>query len=241
MRLRTIIYVILLSLGATQLKAQQSETYQYSTEFIWGFNKNTTGGLIGGVVLRTSRKVADRFYESVGIEMVNIKHPREMRWNSVNTGNFFIYGKLNYLYAIRAQYGREYILFNKAADKGVEIKANAAAGPSFGLLNPYYVEVAFDPYGGESYKVPYGPSIPYSSIRGAGSLFQGLSDTKMKFGANIKASLSFELGTLKSHVTGFEAGFLVDGYLGEIDMMVNAENKSLFPTAFVTLFYGTRK
>jgi hypothetical protein len=79
------------------------------------------------------------------------------------------------------------------------------------------------------------------SIYGTGRLFEGLGDSKLKLGGNLKAALNFELGTNKSQVTGFEAGFLLDAYAGEIDLVPEASNYSVFPTLFITLFYGTRK
>jgi hypothetical protein len=60
-------------------------------------------------------------------------------------------------------------------------------------------------------------------------------------GGNLKAALNFELGLVKSQVTGFEVGFLVDAYFNEVNLMPTAENKSVFPTVFFTLFYGNRK
>ena len=239
-----IISAILLLLTSSFTNAQgRKDKYEYGTELIWGANKNTAGGLIGGIILRKSKKISDRMFESIGVELVNIKHGKETRWNSTRTGNFFIFGKQNYFYSIRAQYGRELILFNKSSDQGVEIKFNAAVGPSFGLQNPYYVEVALDSRGFNTitYKVPYETSISYNSIYGPGNLFQGLGETTLKMGLNTKASLSFEMGTLKTHVTGFEVGVLLDAYASEIEIMANAQNRSVFPTAFISLFYGTRK
>ena len=119
--------------------AQEMEADRYDTEFVWGVSKNSAGGLIGGFMARKSRRLSDRMFESVGIELVNIKHPQEVRRNSI-TGNFYIYGKSNYLYSIRLQYGREYILFKKAPSQGVEIKAIGSVGPSIGILAPYYIE-----------------------------------------------------------------------------------------------------
>jgi hypothetical protein len=72
-------------------------------------------------------------------------------------------------------------------------------------------------------------------------LFEGLGESKLKLGANLKAALNFELGTVKSQVTGFEAGVLVDAYAGKIVMVPTAQNYSVYPTLFFTLFYGGRK
>ena len=244
MRFPGILFAVIFCLTGTTVKAQYRNNYEYGKEFMWGFNKNTAGGLIGGVIFRAARKKSDRMYESLGIELMNLKHSKERKRTSNNTGNYYIYGKLNYFYPIRLQYGRELIIFTKAEEQGVEIKANAAIGPSFGVLSPYYVEVNLDPsagYHATTINVPYNSSIAPQQIYGTGRLFQGLDKAKVLPGANLKLSLSFELGTLKTHVTGFETGFLLDAYPGEVKIMTNTKNPSVIPTSFITLFYGTRK
>ncbi|SHG98907.1 hypothetical protein SAMN04488109_2776 [Chryseolinea serpens] len=220
---------------------QTQDSYEYGSEFTWGINKNTSGGLIGGLVFKKARKLNDRVLETFGLELMNVKHPQERRTNSIQTGNLFIYGKSNYLYAIRLQYGRDIILFKKAPHQGVEIKGVFAIGPTIGVVAPYYVE--YFPEGGGSYTVraPYNPNINIDYIAGTGRLFEGLSESKIKPGINFKAAMNFELGTIKSQVTGFEAGFLIDAYSSTIEMMPSTKNYAVYPTLFLTLFYGSRK
>lgn len=221
----------------------QEDIDDYNTEFVWGINKNTSGGLIGGFTFRKSRKIDDNLFESVGLEIMNVKHNQENQLRT-NTGSSFIYAKTNYLYAFRFQYGREFILFKKAPQQGVEIKLVAAAGPSLGLLAPYYIEVGTDVGGGfgNTKRVPYNPSEhSIDEIAGTGYLFQGVQESKLRIGANLKTGMSFELGTLKSSVTGVEIGALLDAYTEKIDLMAGVENKSIFPTAYITIFYGTRR
>ena len=104
------------------------------SEFTWGINKNTSGGLIGGLVFKKARKLKnEKVLETFGLEIMNVKHPQEVKRNSIQTGNLFIYGKSNYLYALRLQYGRDIILFKKAPHQGVEIKAVFAVGPTIGI------------------------------------------------------------------------------------------------------------
>jgi hypothetical protein len=223
--------------------AQGLDADVYESEFVWGINKNTAGGLIGGFMVRKSRRLSDRMFESFGLELVNVKHSQESRRNS-RTGNFYIYGKSNYLYSFRFQYGRELILFRKAPSQGVEIKAIGAVGPSLGLLAPYYIDYTTDRNTIVSRTEQYDPNNPnhsYDQILGTGRLFQGVTESNIRIGLNLKAALSFELGTSKSNVTGFELGFLLDAYTQEIVLMPTADNSAIFPTAFITLFYGTRR
>jgi hypothetical protein len=221
--------------------SQTQDSYDYQSEFTWGFNKNTSGGLIGGIVFKKARRINERWFETFGVELMNVKHPLERRTNSQITGNFFIYGKSNYLYALRLQYGRDLVLFRKASRQGVEIKAVFAAGPSIGIVAPYFVEYKIDSNSGITFTGQYKSGMVPSDILGTGRLFQGLGKSKITPGANIKAALNFELGTIKSQVTGFEAGFLLDAYSKEIELMPEAHNYSVFPTLFITLFYGGRK
>lgn len=221
--------------------AQTQDSYEYQSEFTWGINKNTFGGLIGGFVFKKARKLNDRLLETYGLEIINVKHPQEVRRNSQQTGNFFIYGKSNYLYAFRFQYGRDFILFKKAPQQGVEIKAVTAIGPTIGLLAPYYIERGSDGSSYATIREPYNPSIEPNEIYGPGRLFEGVGESKVKLGANFKAALNFELGTIKSQVTGFEAGFLLDAYTSKVVLIPTTRNYSIFPTLFFTLFYGARK
>jgi hypothetical protein len=221
--------------------AQTQDSYEYQKEFTWGINKNTFGGLIGGFTFKKARKLKnDRILETYGIEIVNIKHPQEVRKNAILTNNLFIPGKVNYLYSIRLQYGRDLILFKKAPQRGAEIKAVFAAGPSLGLVSPYYVEYQPDNSNVSSF-VPYNEDIPLSSIYGPGRLFQGIGDSKFNLGFNLKAAVNFELGTFKDQVTGFEAGFLLDAYSKKTEFIINNSQYSVFPTLFLTIFYGSRK
>jgi hypothetical protein len=107
---------------------------------------------------------------------------------------------------------------------------------------PYYIERRISPdIFTASRHEPYTPQVPFSDILGTGNLFEGLGESKIQLGGNLKAAINFELGTVKSQVTGFEVGFLADAYFNEVVLMPSAENRSVFPTVFFTLFYGTRK
>ncbi|HTF19021.1 MAG TPA: hypothetical protein VK658_13160 [Chryseolinea sp.] len=238
----SLLTILAFSLLASVAVAQTQDSYEYNSEFTWGINKNTSGGLIGGFVFKKARKLKnDRQLETFGLEVMNVKHPQEVRRNSIQSGNLFIYGKSNYLYALRFQYGRDFILFKKAPQQGAEIKAVFAVGPTLGIVAPYYVEYFPEGGGGFTVRGQYTPDINIDFINGTGRLFEGLGESSIAPGANFKAALNFELGTIKSQVTGFEAGFLIDAYAKPVEMVPSSKNYSVFPTLFITLFYGSRK
>ena len=226
-------------------QAQTKDSYDYNSEISFGINKNTSGGLIGGLTFKKARKLTEKLLETFGVELMNVKNPQEVRSYAV-TGNPFIYGKSNYLYALRLQYGRDLILFKKAPQQGVEIKLVTALGPSIGIVAPYYIQRPADPTGNSFNTVneQYNPNNPldsYGNILGTGNLFEGIGDSKIQLGGNAKVGLNFELGTSKSQVSGFEVGFLVDAYFHKIIMMPTTTNYAVFPTLYFTLFYGGRK
>ena len=239
----SLVFSLVVAANIT-LFGQATDSYDYNSEFTWGINKNSSGGLIGGFTFKKARKLNEWMLESFGLEIVNVKHQQEVRRSSNSTGNYFIYGKSNYLYAFRFQYGRDFILFKKASQQGVEVKLVTAVGPSFGIVAPYYIERSVDNSLFSIKHEQYDPTNrdhSFNNILGTGNLFEGLGNSKIQMGGNLKAALNFELGTLKSQVTGFEVGFLMDAYFNKVILMPTTVNKSVFPTIFFTLFYGSRK
>lgn len=227
--------VLLLFLSVSQLYAQEND-YDYTSESIWGLNKNSSSGLIGGFIFRFSRYLQPNYYRTIGFELISVKHPAESRKIAMSTGSYFIVGKTNYLYAIRGQYGRDMILFKKAPQQGVQITATGSVGPSIGLESPYYIEY------NQAVREPYNPNYHIiEHISGSGFMFQGLFQSKLVLGMNVRAGLSFEFGTFKSNVSGFELGMLVDAYTRKIEMIPEADNYAIWPTVYLTLFYGARK
>ncbi|UXP33738.1 hypothetical protein N6H18_07200 [Reichenbachiella agarivorans] len=233
--MKGIVVTVLVSMFSICAMAQTDGNYEYSKEIIWGINKNTNGGLIGGFMLRWSSARSEKKFRNIGIELMNVKDPHENRIS--NGQSQFIYGKSHYLYAIRAQYGFDHLLFKKAPDRGVQINFNYSLGPTIGVIAPYYLQ-DFD---GNSHPFSYEQFPTWTSVARTGFLFQGLGESSLTVGVNARAGLLFEMGAFKSNVTGFEIGALVEGFAQKIELMPNEEDKALFVSAYITIFYGRRK
>ncbi|MCV9388590.1 hypothetical protein [Reichenbachiella ulvae] len=217
------------------LLAQTDGNYEYTKEFIWGINKNTNGGLIGGFMFRWSSARGEKKFRSIGFELMNVKHPKENRIS--NGQSQFIYGKSNFLYSIRAQYGFDHLLFKKAPDKGVQINFNYSIGPTLGVIAPYYVQDG----NGDSKQFSFEDFPTWNSIARTGHVFEGLGESELAFGVNARAGLLFEMGAFKSNVTGFEIGALIEAFTKEIELMPREDNKAVFLSAYITIFYGSRR
>lgn len=230
-------FIIILLIGclASSAQAQSDGNYEYTKEFIWGINKNTNGGLIGGFVFKWATAINERQFKTMGFEMMNVKHPAETRWSL--SGSPFLFPKRNYLYAIRGFYGRDNILFKKAAQQGVQIIYSLAGGPTIGIVAPYYIVTTQN----QAEQFDHTKHTSPAMIQSAGHLFQGLGESSIKFGVNAKASLSFELGAFKSNVTGFEIGAQAEAFTEKIIIVPTQDNRAIFTSVFLTLFYGHRK
>ena len=229
--------------------AQTEDEDSFSKEFTYGITINTNSGLPGGFVFKYAKNISPRWSHLFFIEIVNVKSNKENRISSAlsqgSGSSSYINKKINNLYVVRPQYGREFLLFRKAPDQGVRIDAIMAGGLSLGFLKPYYVQYDFS--GGAltdvravKYEDVLNGHSPESSIIGS-SGFQGFGEMNMEVGLNAKLGLSFEFGAFKNSVTGFDIGFLVEGYPKEIPILYKVPNKSIFTSAYLTLFFGSRK
>ena len=190
---KAFLLIFIFTLGLA-LQAQNSEEdYEYTDEFVWGINKNTRGGLIGGFILKKSIRLNQNQFQTFGLELMNVKHPKEARISNPLNGNSFIWGKENYLYSIRLQYGREQVIFKKASFQGLQIHAILAGGPTIGLLAPYYIQNS------AGVNEPFDPEkhVDFNSILGTGNILQGIGESEVKFWFKSKTCIEFlNLGLL---------------------------------------------
>ena len=238
MKHKITILTTVLFLAYTSLFSQNLEYFDSEKEAQWGISKNSWGGLIGGGVLKFSNKVSNSLYRTIGFELVNIKHPKENKYSSpLGYGRTFIWGKKNYFFSFRAQYGREVILFSKKDQQGIRINAQLAVGPSIGILMPYYIKYSRN----NRMEIENFNSATqtFNNVMGSASFFEGINELKIRPGLNLKAALNFEFGTKKSS-KAIEIGFLADAYPKKIVIMPTADNYSVYPTAFITLLYGRK-
>ena len=233
------VFFFLISISAFSQR-EDVGNYEYDKEYLFGLNKNTNGGLIGGIVFKAGTRLDDTNFAFWGLELSNVKNQKEVRYNTV-LGNSYIYGKSNYLYAIRPHVGREIVLFKKAPNQGVQVSALAAVGPTIGLIAPYYIEYAINRI--ETVTEQYDPEVHQSrfNILGTGRLLQGLGESEVAFGGTLKAALMFEFGVFRSSATGLEVGYMVEGYTKEIPLIPTTENNQFFQSAYFTFYYGFRK
>ncbi|WP_215237148.1 hypothetical protein [Dyadobacter helix] len=254
-RIKLLLSIILVAgLSATvlgqrsRIKSEDAEE-RYKTFTSGGVTTNTNSGILGGVVFRQSSALQAKLfgknqYKYLAVELVNVKHPKELSQQDFVTGARLVYGKENYLFVLRPEYGREITLFNRHEDEGISISAILAAGPSLGIEKPYMIQ--YQTADGRVVTEPFDPvkhtgSSQGAGIVGAGSFFQGFGQSKIIPGLHVKTALSFELSAFRENVTGIEIGFLAEGFTRKAQIMAFAENKSFYTSGFITLYFGSKK
>ncbi|RYU78356.1 hypothetical protein [Hymenobacter persicinus] len=242
--------------GAQAQSVSSSDEPSYQKEFIYGVNFNTRGGLIGGVSVRSTRVLNEQWARFWSIEGVEVKHPKEQRHPNPNTGGIYTNAKTNYLFVLRPSVGLERIIFRKAPDAGVQVSALLGAGPSIGLLMPYYIYYDYTARDGNGRPVPpqdiraeqYDPAKHPNSdlIVDRAPLFSGINETKPRLGAHLRGALNFEYGRYKDAVAGVETGFLLEAYPKELPILKTVLisdkklNNKFFPSVYLTIYLGHR-
>ena len=171
-------------------------------------------------------------------------------------GGSYVERKLNYAFALRPSYGVQRVLFRKAADAGVQVNGLLSAGPSLGLLMPYYIvydrtialsngvpNTQTDEIVVEAYDPAKHPNL--QAILDRGPLFSGIGQTKLVPGFHVRGGFSFEYGRYRDAVTGVEAGFLVEAYTKRLLVFSSTTeqdrlNRQFFPSVYLTLYFGHR-
>lgn len=219
----------------------QSDELSYTEEFTYAINFNTKGGMIGGLNFKWAKAKGPKQFQSFGIELVNIKHSKEYRLPSQETGNSFIGFKTHYLFSLRPFYGREFTILRKAAEEGVFVNLIVAGGPSLGIRKPYYVLYRESQQQDSPYSsIPYTKGADLNQINGVGSFSDGLNNMTYTLGIHGKLGISFEFGQIKSSIAGLEVGILAEKFTKTQEILAFAPNQSFFSSAYILLYFGKK-
>ncbi|RPD49605.1 hypothetical protein DNI29_02040 [Hymenobacter sediminis] len=234
--------------------SSRNDEPSYQKEFTYGVNFNTRGGLIGGVSVRSTRVLNQDWSRFWSIEGVEIKHPKEQKELTRRYGGTTVVGKSNYFFALRPSVGLQRVVFRKAPESGVQVNVLASAGPSIGLLMPYYISYDYGITPGQSIAASdirneqYDPNIHNvpDRIVDRAPLFSGAGETKPLIGAHLRGALSFEYGRYRDAVAGVEVGFLLEAYTKDPVIIRVADtpdkdlNDQFLPSVYLTLYLGSR-
>lgn len=249
--MRKAALIFILSIGLVHFNFSQDKEDRYSKELNVGINFNTNGGIIGGFSMKYMRRINENNLHVFSLDLLEVKHLKEQRTTSFQTGQAFIFGKQNNLFALRPQYGREITLFRKYPEEGIKLSAYFGIGPSLGFVKPYFVEYDATQPGDTSIQVvPFTEELDPSRVLRGGFPFRGFGQMQLQLGVNFKAGLNFEFSKKRpeeevpdrphQHVTGIETGFSFEAFGEQIPILGFAQNKSTYTAVYVVLYYGRR-
>lgn len=235
---------------------EKEESEHHEREFTYGLQWATNGGILAGLSLKYSwqKKESTGNYYLIGLDLVHVEHHKEQSKRGF-LGSY-TFGKSNDLLVIRPHFGKEIILFNKAAEEGIQVSFISAAGPSIGFMKPYIIEYSIEDdntfypniqegfidqnYIREAhFTAETANQINTNKIVGNAGVFSGFGSMVPYLGIHAKASLNFEYG-IGNSVAGVEIGVMSETYFRTMPQMVYAENRNLFLSLFATLYYGLR-
>jgi hypothetical protein len=229
----------------------------YEKEFTTDFRVHTGGAAVGINLgkIRSYNKTSLRYF-GIG----ELKHPQEVKQNQnlpfgAGTGlRGYIFGKQNNLFALRGGIGEKRYLSEKARRKGVAIAVSYEAGPTIGVLKPYYLMLRTEP---ANFNQPNFRSERFSAenetrflsvdkIFGADNFFQGIGALGFRPGVHAKFSAHADWGILDEFIKALEAGVMVDFFFQQVPIMAestlvpNFKNQNVFINLFLTLQLGKR-
>lgn len=243
--------------GQTTVQPKQME-YQYvgilyTGEWSIDVRLHTNGLAVAANFGKIRKYYLTRYYH---IELGYLKHPKEFKQNlriqnSValfNSSNSFIFGKQNSLLMLRGGIGEKRYFSEKAKRKGLAVGISYEAGPSIGLLKPYYLDlirieddgvtdyISSEKYSEENEDI----FLNISRIFGHSGFSKGLDEVKLISGIHGKFALHFAPGAFDKYVRAIEAGLILDVYFKDVPLMAIDDNRPFFFNLYLAVQLGRR-
>jgi len=218
-----------------------------SQEFFLTISPHTLGTSIG----LDYGFIGNKLTHSIHLELTSLRHPKEVRQRSgagvggsfSNISRSYVYGKQHQFYGIHAGYSGKFHFSNQARSQGVAVSMSYAAGPSLGILRPYYLNLSVA--GGEVVTQTYTEEnatifLKPENIAGASGLNYGWDELSFVAGGFAKFGLNFEWGKTTRFIKAVDVGVMLSIYTKEIPIMLITDNQAIFPTLYAAFQIGKR-
>jgi hypothetical protein len=230
----------------------------YNRETTVDFKVLQTNGMALGLNFgRIRTYYLTNFYH---FELGYIKHTKEYRKQAIGGplipniggGQSYIFGKRNQFILLRGGVGQKRYFTEKAKLRGLAVGVSYEAGPTIGMLKPYYLDLGYPLDNGtqlEFRSEKYSESnrevfLNDDLVGGFSGFSRGLGEISIMPGVHGQASLHLDWGAFDEFVKAMEAGIMIDLFFDKVPIMVeaeNVENQNLFINLFLTLQLGKRR
>lgn len=225
----------------TMIRQDEEGILNYHKQSVFGIELRTNGY---GLLYEIGRMKTTRRTTTYGIEISEIKHPKEDKLpkGTFTFGNPYIYGKVNNFYQLKLGIGQQYLLGEKGNKNGVSVSAIGSAGISAGFLRPYYLEVQDQAGNVQTIKYEQDTALfEHGLIVGGGGLGKGWGEMKFRPGVFGKAGVRFDYGRFNEIISAIEIGVSCEAYFQEVPILLHQPDKRLFFQGHIALEFGKRK
>ena len=207
----------------------------------------TSNGM--GAGYRFGKRINARNQTIYDIELMNVKHPKEIRLTSnynYYTTRSFVFGKQNNFFELKGNIGKQYEMYRKNDKGGISVRYFYSTGPTIGILKPIYYDIRY--YAPPTYPPQpnyetlktekFNISIHQSNIRGRSSFFKGFDELTIVPGATAKAGFSFEYSREDAVIHAIEVALGLDVFPKSIPIMATQTNNFYFLNMTVGYRFG---
>lgn len=214
-------------------------------EIYYGASIQTRGvGLKAGYAFRQPE---EKHFKVFSLEFNTLRDQKEIRIRSANisTPGAYVFGKLNHAYVVRPGFGLRSSFSTKRYRGSIEMKWQAQAGPSLGILKPVYLDIIYrlpDNQGVYLMSERYQPSkhLNQNDIFGFSSFGRGLNEMALVPGIHAGASLICDFSYYSDLLKSVEIGANIDLFSKKLPIMANQQGQIFFTTAYICIAFGNR-
>ncbi|MBI1221544.1 MAG: hypothetical protein GC180_02980 [Bacteroidetes bacterium] len=215
-----------------------------SNDFTGGFFWHPRGL---GMSFKSSKKIHDQTWRVINFDLISMRHEKErrIRSSSFSAPGSFFFGKLNYVYFLRMNYGRRWDLGQHLYKNTLATRVGFSVGPTLAFLKPVYLEIYHpgpDQASGYLVSERYNPAVHNdpSIIFGTSPITKGLLQTKLRAGLSAKAYIEFDWSDYYDQIQSLEFGIAIDAFGRNIPILAFAQNKNVFTSLYICLNIGNR-
>jgi len=191
-------------------------------------------------------------------DLLEMRAPNQIRRYNENFANprSYFYGKLNYLYILRAGIGRQHLLNRKPYWGGVEVRAFYYGGFDLGFAKPSYLYIAYYNFIDNQLVLEktvlerYDPTKHFTAIGinpntmcdiyGRGPILSGFTDIKLYPGLYFKGGFNFEFSEANDRIKALEIGVALDIFPQKVPIMAFKDADLLFITGYLSFLFWKR-
>ncbi|HAN79245.1 MAG TPA: hypothetical protein DCQ31_16500 [Bacteroidales bacterium] len=233
---KSLLLFLLLTIASTSGYAQgeidkQKDVF-YRDESSWAAMLSSNGYGLN----YTYNKRIDAFnWHSFGIDFSEIKSRKEYRTSPSVQGRKFAYGKINYVYSLRFNYGKNKEIYSKYDAGGIAIRRFYSISGTLGIKKPIYYYYYIDEETVEIRELDLNASI--LNIYDNAPYQYGLENIAFVPGASVKFGYNFDFSKAKKQIHAVEVGAIADVFMSNVNIM--ATNPQFYYVGFYAAYrYG---